>query len=104
MRKVKLQGTAPGVDNFAFIVEVTAADGQDQNLLVGLTQQRLNDLLVVAYGIGPNKFLVLLDAKDEVIAVGVELGDLFVGFLQCPTFSHPQDTTNSYRNQCDGNK
>src|SRR5262249_36414236 len=45
------------------------------------------------------KFLVLLDAQNQVIRIRVKLRQFRVNLLRCPGFSHPQDTADNDQNQ-----
>ena len=101
MRKVELKGRAPRIHDLAFIVQLAAANGEDEDLFLGLTEEGFGDLGVVASGVTAHEFPVLLNTKDEVVAIEVELGDLFVCAAQCLTFGHgrghPQDTARAGR-------
>ena len=102
VREVKLERRAPGIEDFPFIVYITPPNGEDKDLFLGLAEQSLGYVDIVAGGIGANKFSKLLDPEDQVIAIGVEFRDFRVQALRretCPTFSHPQDTGDNYRNQ-----
>ena len=93
VREVELKRRAPGIDNLAFIIQVASAYRQNEDLLVGLTEQGLDDLLVVSDRVCPDELFVLLDTQDQVVAISVEFDDLLVHTLECPSFSHPEDTS-----------
>ena len=95
MRKIELEGCAPGIEDFAFVIEVGPADGEDEDFFLGLTQESLGNGNIIADGIAADELPILLDPEDEVIRVRIELNNFRIDVFRvpkCPTFSHPEDT------------
>src|SRR5262249_3600208 len=104
MGEIELQWRAPSIKDFALVVDIASPDRQDQDFLFGLSQQSLGYGDIVSRRIGSNKFFVLLYAEDEVITVSIELSNLVVCPLECPSFGRPQDTSYAHNHQRNRNE
>src|ERR1051325_11278908 len=104
MGEVELEGGAPGIGDFALVILFGAGGGEDDDLAFGLTGEGLGDLGGGSGGVMLEELLVLLEALDELVGVGIELGGFGINlrlhfvFHQEVAGSEQDERNGDYRN------